>query len=150
MGGVGPLVIIEGDPASDARPESAAGGGLAVLRTDDVIRVDLNTGRCDMLVDRAELDRHRTAGPPPMPPDRTPWQMICRCTVTQLADGAAIEGAGPVPQPVGHPAAAQSLAGTLVTRAGGSTPGPPGRTGQAACRRRSRGAAPGPRVFGAR
>ena len=31
-------------------PESAAGGGLAWLRTGDRIRIDLAAGRCDMLV----------------------------------------------------------------------------------------------------
>ena len=35
----------------NASPESAVGGGLAWLRTGDRIRVDLNTGRCDALVD---------------------------------------------------------------------------------------------------
>ena len=33
-------------------PESAAGGGLAWLRTGDTIRIDLAAGTCDMLVQR--------------------------------------------------------------------------------------------------
>ena len=77
----------------NASPESAAGGGLSLLRTGDVIRVDLNTGRCDMLVDDVEIARRRTEPPPPVRPDATPWQMLYRRTVTQLADGAVIEGA---------------------------------------------------------
>jgi dihydroxyacid dehydratase/phosphogluconate dehydratase len=40
-----------------ATPESAAGGALAWLRTGDTIRVDLNEGRCDMLVADEEIDR---------------------------------------------------------------------------------------------
>src|SRR3712207_630681 len=47
-----------------AAPESAAGGGLAWLRTGDTIRIDLNAGSCDALVDEAEIAR-RKAGPPP-------------------------------------------------------------------------------------
>ncbi len=35
----------------NASPEAAAGGGLAWLRTGDIVRVDLNSGRCDMLVE---------------------------------------------------------------------------------------------------
>ncbi len=77
----------------NASPESAAGGGLAWLRTGDRIRIDLATGRCDMLVDEAEIDRRRKDGIPPVPADATPWQRIYRKTVTQLSDGAVIDGA---------------------------------------------------------
>ena len=36
-------------------PESAVGGGLSWLRNGDVIRVDLNRGTCNALVDDAEV-----------------------------------------------------------------------------------------------
>ncbi len=77
----------------NASPESAAGGGLSWLRNGDVIRIDFNSGRCDALVDEAEIARRKTEGLPAVPPDATPWQMIYRQTVTQLSDGAVIEGA---------------------------------------------------------
>lgn len=77
----------------NASPESAAGGGLAWLRTGDVIRIDLTEGRCDMLVEEAEIERRRADGIPPVPADVTPWQRIYRRTVTQLSDGAVIDGA---------------------------------------------------------
>lgn len=77
----------------NASPESAAGGGLAWLHTGDVIRIDLNSGRCDMLVDEAEIARRREDGTPPVPPSATPWQKIYRETVTQMEDGATIRGA---------------------------------------------------------
>ncbi|AOF93614.1 IlvD/Edd family dehydratase [Sinorhizobium sp. RAC02] len=77
----------------NASPESAAGGGLAWLRTGDTIRIDLEKGRCDMLVDAAEIERRKEDGIPPVPADATPWQRLYRQTVTQLADGAVIEGA---------------------------------------------------------
>ncbi|MBN9055340.1 MAG: dihydroxy-acid dehydratase family protein, partial [Rhizobiales bacterium] len=77
----------------NASPESAAGGGLAWLRTGDVIRIDLEGGRCDMLVEDAEIERRKADGIPPVPADATPWQRIYRRTVTQLSDGAVIDGA---------------------------------------------------------
>lgn len=77
----------------NASPESAAGGGLAWLRTGDRIRIDLNQGRCDMLVDEAEITARKQQGLPSVPASATPWQKIYRETVTQLVDGATIEGA---------------------------------------------------------
>lgn len=77
----------------NASPESAAGGGLAWLRTGDTIRIDFNHGRCDMLVDEAEIERRKGDGIPAVPPDATPWQRIYRRSVTQLSDGAVLDGA---------------------------------------------------------
>lgn len=77
----------------NASPESAAGGGLAWLRTGDTIRIDLENGRCDMLVEEAEIERRKADGIPPVPADATPWQRLYRRTVTQLSDGAVIDGA---------------------------------------------------------
>ncbi|RGP37501.1 IlvD/Edd family dehydratase [Pseudotabrizicola alkalilacus] len=77
----------------NASPESAAGGGLAWLRTGDRIRIDLNAGRCDMLVDEDEIAARTQEGLPPVPASATPWQEMYRATVTQLVDGATIEGA---------------------------------------------------------
>lgn len=75
----------------NASPESAVGGGLAYLRTGDKIHVDLNTGRCDMLVSDEELARRKTEDVPAIPPSQTPWQEIYRTTVGQLASGACME-----------------------------------------------------------
>jgi dihydroxyacid dehydratase/phosphogluconate dehydratase len=77
----------------NASPESAAGGGLSWVHTGDTIRIDFNAGRCDALVDEAEIERRRKEGIPAVPATQTPWQMIYRQTVTQLRDGAVIEGA---------------------------------------------------------
>ena len=77
----------------NASPESAAGGGLAWVRTGDVIRIDFNRGLCDMLVEETEIARRREDGIPTVPADATPWQALYRQTVTQLSDGAVIEGA---------------------------------------------------------
>ena len=76
-----------------ASPESAAGGGLAWLRHGDVIQVDLNAGRCDMLVEAEEIARRRAEGLPATPPDQTPWQRIYRAEVNQLSQGAVMKSA---------------------------------------------------------
>ena len=49
-------------------PESHIGGPLALLRTGDIIRIDLPKRRLDMLVDDDELARRRAAWV--RPPDR--------------------------------------------------------------------------------
>jgi dihydroxy-acid dehydratase len=75
----------------NASPESAAGGGLALLRTGDLICVDLNTGRCDMLITDEELARRKSGPMPEIRPNETPWQEIYRATVGQLETGACME-----------------------------------------------------------
>jgi dihydroxyacid dehydratase/phosphogluconate dehydratase len=76
----------------NASPESAAGGGLAWLRTGDIIHIDLNTGRCDALVDEAEIARRKTDLPaPPVPESQTPWEELYREKTGQLAEGGVLE-----------------------------------------------------------
>jgi xylonate dehydratase len=72
-------------------PESAAGGGLAWLRTGDMIRIDLDAGSCDALVSDEEIARRKTEPAPPIPESATPWQEIYRATVGQLESGAVME-----------------------------------------------------------
>jgi len=79
----------------NASPESAAGGNLALLRTGDVVRVDLNHGRCDVLLPDDELEARRRDDPPAIPASQTPWQEIYRATVGQLHTGACMELALP-------------------------------------------------------
>jgi dihydroxy-acid dehydratase len=75
----------------NASPESAAGGGLAWLRTGDIIRIDLNQARCDMLVENAEIERRKQDGIPAVPESATPWQELYRATVSQLDQGGVME-----------------------------------------------------------
>ncbi|WP_370660050.1 IlvD/Edd family dehydratase [Massilia yuzhufengensis] len=85
----------------NASPESAAGGNLALLRTGDIVRVDLNLGSCDVLLADAELEARRQDAPPAIPASQTPWQEIYRATVGQLHTGACMELAVPY-RGVGH------------------------------------------------
>ena len=75
----------------NASPESAVGGGLAYVRTGDLIRVDLNAGTCDMLISDEEFATRKAAGIPPIPPSQTPWQQLYRSTVGQMETGACME-----------------------------------------------------------
>ena len=64
----------------NASPEAAAGGGLALLRTGDRVRIDLKRGTADMLLSEEELDARRaalkSAGGYVYPAHQTPWQEI--------------------------------------------------------------------------
>ena len=75
----------------NASPESAVGGGLAILETNDVIRVDLEAGSINMLVPEEELRERRERLAPPDLPNHTPWQEIYRSHVGQLAEGGVFD-----------------------------------------------------------
>ena len=45
----------------NASPEAAAGGGLALLKTGDRVRIDLNKGTADILISKDELAKRRKA-----------------------------------------------------------------------------------------
>jgi dihydroxy-acid dehydratase len=78
----------------NASPEAAAGGGLALLKTGDRVRIDLNKGSADILISAAELAARRAtldkSGGYQYPPSQTPWQEIQRAMVDQLADGMVL------------------------------------------------------------
>ncbi|MCZ8441808.1 IlvD/Edd family dehydratase [Achromobacter xylosoxidans] len=74
-------------------PEAAVGGGLALLRTGDRIRVDLNQRSVIALVDEAELARRRQDPLYQPPPAQTPWQELYRQLVGQLSTGGCLEPA---------------------------------------------------------
>jgi dihydroxy-acid dehydratase len=81
----------------NASPEAAAGGGLAVLRTGDRIRFDLNKGRLDLLLSEQEIAQRRAEmekqGGYKFPESQTPWQEIQRGMIDQLADGMVLRPA---------------------------------------------------------
>ncbi|MBD9528150.1 IlvD/Edd family dehydratase [Paracoccus sp. PAR01] len=75
----------------NASPESVVGGGLAYLQTGDLVRLDLNAGRMDALVDEAEWQARKEAWTPPVLECQTPWEEIYRKEVGQLAQGGCLE-----------------------------------------------------------
>jgi dihydroxy-acid dehydratase len=77
----------------NASPEAAVGGGLALLRTGDTIRVDLVAGRVDVLLSDDELAERSRDGDPQVPESQTPWQEIQRSMVGQMSTGMTLEPA---------------------------------------------------------
>ncbi|MGB1873340.1 MAG: IlvD/Edd family dehydratase [Candidatus Puniceispirillaceae bacterium] len=81
----------------NASPEAADGGGLALIRTGDRVRVDLNSCSVNMLVPEDELASRATAladdGGFPSPESQSPWQQIFREKVRPFAEGMVLDGA---------------------------------------------------------
>ena len=81
----------------NAAPEAAAGGGLALLRTGDRVRVDLKQREVNMLVPVEEIAQRRreleAKGGYAQPPSQTPWQEIHRALTGQFDTGAVLEPA---------------------------------------------------------
>ncbi|MGZ4337717.1 MAG: IlvD/Edd family dehydratase [Gaiellaceae bacterium] len=81
----------------NASPEAATGGGLALVRTGDRVRVDLARRTADMLVPDAELARRREelakSGGYRYPESQTPWQEIQRGLVDELSNGMVLKPA---------------------------------------------------------
>ena len=81
----------------NASPEAAVGGGLAMLKSGDRVRIDLNKGTADILISKAELAQRRTKlekqGGFKYAESQTPWQEIQRGIVDQLSDGMVLQPA---------------------------------------------------------
>ena len=75
----------------NASPEAAVGGGLALLKTGDRVRIDLAKRRADMLISDDELAARRAAWKPPKLEHQTPWQELQRAKVGQLSSGACLD-----------------------------------------------------------
>jgi len=81
----------------NASPEAAAEGGLALLKTGDRVRIDLNKDSADIVTTPGELAARRADlkknGGYRYPPSQTPWQEIQRAMVDQLSSGMVLEPA---------------------------------------------------------
>src|SRR6218665_1847393 len=81
----------------NASPEAAAGGNLAILRTGDQVRIDLNKGSADILISDEEIAKRqaelKASGGYKYPAHQTPWQEIQRGIVDQLGEGAVLKPA---------------------------------------------------------
>ena len=81
----------------NASPEAAVGGGLALLRSGDRVRIDLRKATADILISDAELTERRAKleanGGYTYPEHQTPWQEIQRGMVDQLSAGMVLKPA---------------------------------------------------------
>jgi dihydroxy-acid dehydratase len=81
----------------NASPEAADGGGLAIVRTGDKVRIDLREGTVNMLLDDAEIADRRAAlaaaGGFEMPASQSPWQQYFREKVEPFSQGMTLRGA---------------------------------------------------------
>ncbi|WP_425089487.1 IlvD/Edd family dehydratase [Stappia sp.] len=81
----------------NAAPEAAAGGGLALLKSGDRVRIDLKKGTADILISTDELEERRkalaAAGGFKYPDHQTPWQEFQRALVEQFDKGMVLKGA---------------------------------------------------------
>ncbi|RWM97449.1 MAG: dihydroxy-acid dehydratase [Mesorhizobium sp.] len=81
----------------NASPEAAIGGGLALLKTGDRVRIDLRKGTADILVTDDEITRRRAElqnnGGYRYPEHQTPWQEIQRGMVDQFSEGMVLKPA---------------------------------------------------------
>jgi dihydroxy-acid dehydratase len=81
----------------NASPEAAAGGGLALLKTGDRVRIDLKKGEANILLSPEELAARRAelakAGGYKSPASQTPWQEIQRGMVEQFDEGMVLKPA---------------------------------------------------------
>lgn len=85
----------------NASPEAAVGGGLALLQTGDMVRIDLNTREANILISDEELANRKQAiaaklasgGLDYVPDHQTPWQEIQRSIVDQFEEGMVLKPA---------------------------------------------------------
>jgi dihydroxy-acid dehydratase len=82
-------------------PESTVGGPLALVRTGDWIRLDVEERRLDLLVSPAELEARRSDWQPPDPPAVRGWTRLYVEHVTQADQGVDLDflvgGSGDAP-----------------------------------------------------
>ncbi len=81
----------------NASPEAATGGGLALIKTGDRVRIDLKNCTANMLVDEKVLEERRqrlqAAGGFAMPQSQSPWQQYFRAMVEPFSEGMVLRDA---------------------------------------------------------
>lgn len=84
-------------------PEAAIGGPLALLRTGDIVTLDVAAGRIDMDVNEAELTRRRSAWKPAAERYERSYASLYQRHVSQAPDGCDFDFLampGTVPEPL--------------------------------------------------
>ncbi|UDL94314.1 dihydroxy-acid dehydratase family protein [Lichenihabitans sp. PAMC28606] len=81
----------------NASPEAAAGGGLAILKTGDRVRIDLNKRSANIMITDEDLAQRRAdlkgQGGFHYAGNQTPWQEIQRSMVDQFDEGMVLKPA---------------------------------------------------------
>ena len=81
----------------NASPEAADGGGLALLRSGDRIRIDMNRCSADILISDEELEARKAElaakGGYPSPESQSPWQQYFREMVQPFSEGMVLKDA---------------------------------------------------------
>ena len=81
----------------NASPEAADGGGLALLRSGDRVRIDLNSFTADILIGDDELEARKKElqekGGYPSPESQSPWQQYFREMVMPFSEGMVLKDA---------------------------------------------------------
>ena len=81
----------------NASPEAASNGGLAILKTNDRVRIDLNKRTANILITKEEYAKRMAAllkkGGYQSPESQTPWQEIQRNMVDELSNGMVLKPA---------------------------------------------------------
>jgi dihydroxy-acid dehydratase len=84
-------------------PEAAIGGPLALLRTGDLVALDVAAGRLDMLVEPAELERRRAAWTPAAPLYERSFAALYQRHVSQADQGCDFDFLATTGRPVAEP-----------------------------------------------
>lgn len=81
----------------NASPEAAAGGNLAILKSGDPLRIDLNTATVTLMIPDAEIATRRAAleaaGGYAYPASQSPWQQYFREMVEPFSKGMTLRDA---------------------------------------------------------
>jgi len=94
-------LVCKGLVVAEVSPEGAVCGPLALVQDGDMICIDLDTQRCDLLVDEAVLAERQKHWTPPTKQFDKGWLQIYRRNVSPLAQGAVLikpQTTSPTPQ----------------------------------------------------
>jgi len=83
-------LVCKGLVVAEVSPEGSVCGPLALVHDGDTITIDLDSRRCDLEVDEAEMTRRAEGWQPPPKQFDTGWLQIYRRNVGPLAQGAVL------------------------------------------------------------
>lgn len=72
-------------------PEAASGGGLALVRDGDMLRIDVNEGSVELQVDAETLESRKREAVQSMPEPQTWWQDLYQREVEELSRGGTFK-----------------------------------------------------------